>query len=306
MHLTELLKQTTGPQFSLEILTKPGLQAEENLQLYQNIFARKPLFVDIPYHAARSNAGFSGEKDSVMLARPKTKALSEILIGQYHLKPQPHILCTGFSAEETEKVLLQLHETGVRNLLLLRGDISGGHVPKPGQHTFAFQLVEQVKKLNQGINFRNEKSAVQTDFCIGVGGYSEPTEDFELSIQYLKQKVEAGADFIITQLFFDNARFFAFEKACRAAGISVPIIPGISPLVSLNLLQKLPHFFKVSVPEDLQRRINNCTGKAELETVGVNWAAEQAKELYEKGFKCVHFFALSPPRMLEQVLLKLF
>ncbi|MBK0403862.1 methylenetetrahydrofolate reductase [Adhaeribacter sp. BT258] len=306
MHITELLKQTTGRQFSLEILPKPGMSTEENLLLYQKIFARKPLFVDVPYHAARSNSGFSGEKDSVLKARPKTKSLAETLIGRYALMPQPHILCTGFTPEETETVLLQLHQTGVRNLLLLRGDISGDKAPKPRQHAFAYQLVEQVKKLNNGINFRNEKSAFKTDFCIGVGGYPEPAENFELSVQYLKQKVAAGADFIITQFFFDNSRFFAFEKACRNAGISVPIFPGISPLVSLNLLQKLPAFFKVSVPAALQRQINNCTGKAELEETGIHWAVEQASELYEKEFKCVHFFALSPPRILEQVLSKLF
>ncbi|MFC5271661.1 methylenetetrahydrofolate reductase [Adhaeribacter terreus] len=305
MHITNLLKQNTGPQFSLEILPKPGITAEDNLLRYQKILARKPLFVDISYHAGRSNTGFSGKKDSVFLPRPKTKALSEILINTFGLNPQPHILCTGFSAEETETVLLQLHALGVRNLLLLRGDISVPTEQKTGQHEYAFQLVEQVKKLNSGINWRNENVPFNTDFCIGVGGYPEPEENFELAIQYLKKKIDAGADFVITQLFFDNPRFFTFENACRAAGISVPIIPGISPLVSWNLLQKLPDFFKVSVPEKQQQQIKKCSSKAELEAVGVNWVTEQARELYKNNFHCVHFFALSRPEILEQVLKKL-
>jgi methylenetetrahydrofolate reductase (NADPH) len=300
MRIPDLLRSVSKPAFSVEILPKVGESATDTLKQYESLFARKPLFVDIPFHPLKLST-FSGQNPTIPTAIPTKEEFCNLLRQQYQLTPLPHQICRGFSRAETEKALVGFKTLGVENILVLRGDLQqekrGLH---PDQHKFAFQLVEQIKAFNE----RRKPQEATGDFCIGIAGYPEPTRetpDMELSIQYLKQKVAFGAEFIQTQLFFDNERFFAFEKTCREAGITVPIIPGICPLTTFKLLKLLPDFFQVSLPEKLRDRIEEATTETQLAEIGTEWAICQAQELYHRNTECVHFFSLAEPAVIEEV-----
>lgn len=298
MKITERLKQVSRPTFSFEILPGAGFSATESLQPYLSLFEKQPLFIDIPFHPTKTKSGFLEQKVIDTQAVPTKETLCKNLVNQYNQEPLPHLICTGFTPAETEKTLTSLHQLGVQNLLLLRGDIQANK-KREGQHEYAFQLVNQVQEFNARV-----EAASGTGFCLGVAGYPEPTAespDMELNIQYLKQKVAYGADFILTQLFFDNSRFFAFEKACREAGITVPIIPGISPLTNFKMLKLLPNFFQVSLPERLRELVEEASDESQLSEIGIEWAIRQAQELYHRNTECVHFFGLSAPAAVEEV-----
>ncbi|KAA9332768.1 methylenetetrahydrofolate reductase [Adhaeribacter soli] len=300
MKITERLKTLTKPAFSFEVLPGAGVSAAESLTPYQNLLDQQPLFVDIPFHPHKTATGFNSQKHTLSKAAPSKEALSRELLITHGLEPLPHLLCKGFSPEETAKTLKDLQQLHVQNLLLLRGDHQQDN-GRPDQHQYAFQLVKQVREFNEQVKAADP---TQTGFCIGVAGYPEPTRenpDMDLNIQYLKQKVDAGADFILTQLFFDNACFFTFEKRCREAGIMVPIIPGICPLTSFRVLKLLPGFFQVKLPERLQELVDEATDESQLAEIGIEWAIRQAQELYHGDTECVHFFGLSNPEAVEEV-----
>jgi methylenetetrahydrofolate reductase (NADPH) len=302
MKIKDLLSAAAKPVFSLEVLPVKNESAAANLGRYRDLLQLNPLFVDFPFHPGRS-----GNFPDLGRYLPTSKELSRVLMDTFDLTPLVHLLCRGFTREQTEMQLQELLQLGVENLLLLRGDVSGT-AEFPG-HKFAYQLVEQVRKFNQSPLFPAEKLPFFPGFGVGVAGYPEfPAEDSEtaLMLQHLKQKVDAGADFILTQLFFDNEHFFAFKKACRQAGITVPIIPGICPVTAAGMLKKLPVFFRVSVPEDLQQELDNCRDEKMLAEAGITWAENQAKELLRKGVKCIHFFALAKPVYIQQVVQAVF
>jgi methylenetetrahydrofolate reductase (NADPH) len=300
MKITERLKTLSKPAFSFEVLPGAGLSAAECLAPYQKLFCQQPLFVDIPFHPHKTATGFNAQNHTISKEVPSKEALSHELLTTHGLEPLPHLLCQGFSLTETEKTLKNLQKLHVQNLLLLRGDLQQNSA-KPDQHQFAFQLVNQVREFNEQAKAADP---TQTGFCIGVAGYPEPTRDnpdMDLNIHYLKQKVDAGADFILTQLFFDNAYFFAFEKRCREAGITVPIIPGICPLTNFKFLNLLPGFFQIKLPERLQELVEEATDESQLTEIGIEWAIRQAQELYHGNTECVHFFGLSKPEAVEEV-----
>ncbi|HUW06769.1 MAG TPA: methylenetetrahydrofolate reductase, partial [Williamwhitmania sp.] len=218
---------------------------------------------------------------------------------RYNLDVVPHLICGGFSVEETEDALIDFDFLGIQNILAVRGDsdkITGKFDPKPGGHRHAVDLVKQVMRMNSGKYIdENIESANPTSFCVGVAGYPEKhTEapNMATDLMYLKEKVDAGAAYIVTQLFFDNSKFFAFVENCRKIGITVPIIPGIKPISLKEHLNILPRVFNVDLPEELVRELNFCRDNKAARELGVEWAIKQTQELKRAGVPSIHFYTM--------------
>jgi methylenetetrahydrofolate reductase (NADPH) len=224
----------------------------------------------------------------------------------------PHVICGGFTKEETEDFLIDLHYLGIENALILRGDQEKGEdrfVPKPGGHAYANELVAQVHAMNQGILLHEETESLPTNFCVGVAAY--PEKHFEAAsldedLRYLKQKVDAGADYIVTQMFFNNQHYFDFVAKCRAMDIQVPIIPGLKPLATARQLEILPEIFHLEIPEILVKEVKKCTSNAAIKQVGIDWAVEQGKELIKAGVPALHFYTMSKSDSVKAIASQLF
>jgi methylenetetrahydrofolate reductase (NADPH) len=231
---------------------------------------------------------------------------------RFQVEAVPHVICGGFTKEETEDFLIDLHYLGIENALLLRGDQEKGEtqfVPKPGGHAYANELVEQVVAMNQGILLHEETESLPTNFCIGVAGYPEKHIDavsFDQDLKYLKQKVEAGADYIVTQMFFDNAKYFEFVKKCREMGIHVPIIPGLKPLATERQLDILPEIFHLEIPSEFVNEARKCANNAAIKQLGIEWAVQQGKELIQAGVPALHFYTMSKSDSVRAIAEKLF
>jgi len=233
-------------------------------------------------------------------------------MNKYNVDTVPHLICGGFSINETEDALINLRYLGIDNVLVLRGDAAKNETafePEPGGHKYASDLLKQVVNLNAGIYLEDElKGTHKTEFCIGVAGYPEKhfeSPNMETDLQYLKQKIELGADYIITQMFFDNAKFHAFVKACRDIGITVPIIPGLKPIYSKKQLTVLPKTFHIDLPTDLSNEILRCKTDEEVEKVGTKWLLMQSKELKKAGVPVLHYYTLGRPLVVANVVKEL-
>jgi len=220
----------------------------------------------------------------------------------------PHLICCGFGINETEDALINLHYLGIDNVLVLRGDAAKNETtfePEPGGHKYASDLLKQVVNLNSGIYLEEDlKDSHKTRFCIGVAGYPEKhfeAPNMDTDLQNLKKKIDAGADYIITQMFFDNAKFFAFEKACRDIGITVPIIPGLKPVTTKKQLTVLPKTFYIDLPADLSNEILKCKADEDVEKVGTEWLLLQSKELKKAGVPVLHYYTLGRPHVVANV-----
>jgi methylenetetrahydrofolate reductase (NADPH) len=220
----------------------------------------------------------------------------------------PHLICGGFSVNDTEDALINLRYLGIDNVLVLRGDAAkneSAFEAEPDGHKYANELLQQVVNLNAGIYLEDElKNTHKTDFCIGVAGYPEKhfeAPNMKTDLQYLKQKVDGGADYIVTQMFFDNAKFYAFVNACREIGITVPIIPGLKPVYSKKQLTVLPKIFHIDLPEDLSQAILNCKTDADVEKVGAEWLLMQSKDLKKNGIPVLHYYTLGRPNIVVDV-----
>jgi len=244
----------------------------------------------------------------VVRKRPGTESICAAIMNKYNVDTVPHLICGGFSVNDTEDALINLRYLGIDNVLVLRGDAAKNETafePEPGGHKYASDLLRQVVNLNAGVYIEDElKNSHKTEFCIGVAGYPEkhfeaPNMDTDLA--YLKAKVDAGADYIITQMFFDNAKFYAFVDACRAAGITVPIIPGLKPVYSKKQLNILPKTFHIDLPKDLSNEILNCKTDAEVEQVGAEWLLMQSKDLKKNGVPVLHYYTLGRPHVVAGV-----
>jgi methylenetetrahydrofolate reductase (NADPH) len=225
----------------------------------------------------------------------------------------PHIVCGGFTLEDTEDALVDLHFLGINNILVIRGDPSKNESqfePEPGGHRFAIHLMKQVMNMNHGIYLEDDlNDGVKTDFCIGVAGYPEKhyeAPNMQSDLLHLKSKVEAGASYIITQMFFDTGRFIEFVKACRALGITVPIIPGIKPLTQKKHVNTLPRLFHITIPEELAKAVNQCRSDEDAAMVGVEWCIQQCKELMEFNVPLLHFYTMSNSVPVKKVVASLF
>lgn len=316
MKVTDHIKQAKDTLFSFEIL--PPLKGKGIQSLYQHLdplMEFKPSFINVTYHRSehifKKRADGSFEK-VVIRKRPGTESICAAIMNKYNVDTVPHLICGGFSVNETEDALINLNYLGIDNVLVLRGDAAkneSAFEPEPGGHKYAIDLLQQVVNLNSGIYMEEDlKNTSRTKFCIGVAGYPEKhfeAPNMETDLKYLKAKVDAGADYIITQMFFDNAKFFAFEKACREIGITVPIIPGLKPIYSKKQLTILPKTFHIDLPTELSEAILHCKTDEDVEKVGAEWMLAQSKELKKAGVPVLHYYTLGRPHIVANVVKEL-
>ena len=234
-------------------------------------------------------------------------------MNHYRIDAVPHLICGGFAKRETEDALIDLHFLGVDNVLVLRGDAAkneSSFEPEPDGHRYAIDLLKQVACLNQGVYLEEDiKNGGKTNFCIGVAGYPEKhfeAPNLDTDLMYLKQKVEAGAEYITTQMFFDNQKYFDFVKTCREQGINVPVIPGLKPITNRKQLSMLPKVFHVDLPTDLSNAILKCKSDADVEQVGTEWLIHQSRELKKAGVPVLHYYTLGKPKVIEAVVKAVF
>ncbi|RYF81677.1 MAG: methylenetetrahydrofolate reductase [NAD(P)H] [Chitinophagaceae bacterium] len=271
----------------------------------------KPAFINVTYH--RSESMFKKKPDGTfdkveVRKRPGTVGICAALMNRYQVDAVAHLICGGFTKQETEDALIDLHFLGVNNVLVLRGDApknESSFEPEPGGHRYAIELMQQVNNMNNGIYIEEDlKNAVKTNFCIGVAGYPEKhfeAPNMQTDLAFLKAKVDAGAEYIVTQMFFDNQKYFAFVKACRDAGINVPVIPGLKPITSKKQLSIIPRTFHVDIPEALSSEILKCKNDAEVEEIGQRWLLQQSKELKAAKVPVLHYYTLGKPHVIANV-----
>ena len=314
MKVVEHLDRATRPLISFEIIPPlRGGDARSLLELIEDLKAFEPPFIDITSHAAEAfyEETRDGIKRRVKRKRPGTLGICALVQNKFNIDAVPHLLCHGFSREETEDMLIELNFLGIENVLAVRGDFSSYTKPMTDGRTsnqYAADLVRQIHDMNQGRYLEEDLlDAEHSDFCIGVGGYPEKhfeAPNLETDVRFTKEKVEAGADYIVTQMFFDNAAYFNYLDACRAAGIEVPVVPGLKILTSKKQLQSLPRNFYVNLPSELVDEVLEAKAKHTLE-IGVRWAVKQVEELIERGAPTVHFYvmqnSLAIKKLMEQV-----
>ena len=316
MKVTDKIKESKKPLLSFEIL--PPLKGKSIQSIYDSIdplMEFKPAFVNVTYHREeyvykKREKGFL-EKVSIR-KRPGTVGICAALINKYDVEAVPHLICGGFTREETENALIDLYFLGIKNVLALRGDPikSEQHfVPEEGGNNYAIDLVKQITNLNKGMyNDEDMINAMPTDFSIGVAGYPEKhfeAPNIETDLMHLKRKIDAGAEYIVTQLFYDNKKFFDFVKLCRDAGIDVPIIPGLKPITRKSQISMLSKFFHVSLPYELSKELEAAKSESDVADLGVKWAVEQCRELLAEGVPCLHFYTMgksaAAKRVVEQI-----
>jgi methylenetetrahydrofolate reductase (NADPH) len=229
-------------------------------------------------------------------------------MNHYQVDAVPHLICGGFTRRETEDALIDLHFLGIDNVLVLRGDAAKNETsfePEPDGHPYAIDLLKQVVNLNHGIYIEEDiKNGGKTDFCIGVAGYPEKhfeAPNLDTDLLYLKAKVDAGAEYVTTQMFFDNRKYFDFVKACRSHGIEIPIIPGLKPITNKKQLNMLPKVFHVDLPAALSNEIMKCRNDEEVERVGTEWLIQQSRELKQFGVPVLHYYTLGKPKVIRNI-----
>lgn len=316
MKVTDHIKQAKKTLISFEIL--PPLKGKGIQSLYQHLdplMAYKPSFINVTYHRSehvfKKNADGSFQK-VVIRKRPGTESICAAIMNKYSVDTVPHLICGGFSINETEDALINLNYLGIDNVLVLRGDAAKNEtafLPEPGGHKYATDLLKQVVDLNSGVYLEEDlKNTSQTKFCIGVAGYPEKhfeAPNMDTDLHYLKQKIDMGADYIITQMFFDNEKYYAFVKACREAGITVPIIPGLKPVYNLKQLTMLPKVFHIDLPTDLSNAMMKCKEDKDVEKVGEEWLLHQSQELIKFGVPVLHYYTLGKPHIVGNVVEKI-
>lgn len=315
--VTEHIKNAKGTLFSLEIL--PPSTGESIQKLFDNIsplMEFKPKFIDVTYH--REEFVYKKMENGLLerrsiRKRPGTVSICAALMHKFNVDTVPHIICGGFTKEETEYALIDLNFLGIDNVLALRGDSIKGQKsfePTLGGHHFADQLVDQIHHMNKGLYLSDElQNPTATKFCIGVAGYPEKhfeAPNLKTDLKYLKQKIQNGADYVVTQMFFDNKKFFEYVDKCRAEGITVPIIPGLKPIATKAQVTNLPRNFYLDMPEDLIDAIEKCKTDADVKTVGIEWSIQQAKELVAQNVPCLHFYSMGKSNAIQQIAAQLF
>ena len=318
MKVTDHIKQAGGKTlFTIEVL--PPLKGENINILFNNIdplMEFKPPFIDVTYHREeyvfKQRTSGLLEKMTVR-KRPGTVGICAAIQNRYKVDTVPHIICGGFSREETENALIDLHFLGIDNVLALQGDAiknEGRFAPEPDGHAFASELVSQIVGMNKGVYLDNDISnAHPSAFCIGVAGYPEKhfaAPNLKTDLKYLKHKVDLGAEYIVTQMFFDNARFFEFVNACRDMGITVPIIPGIKPITTRTQISVLPTVFHIDIPEALAEAVAACKDNAAAKQVGIEWTVQQSRELIKFGVPSLHFYSMGKSDPIYQIAKELF
>jgi methylenetetrahydrofolate reductase (NADPH) len=317
MKVIDHISKATDTLLSFEVL--PPLKGKTIVTLYDHLdplMEFKPSWINVTYH--RSETMFKKKADGTfekveVRKRPGTVGICAAIMNHYKIDAVPHIICGGFTKRETEDALIDLDFLGIDNVLVLRGDAAKNEASfesEPGGNNFAIDLLKQVSSMNNGVYIDEDiKSGGKTNFCMGVAGYPEKhfeAPNLEIDLLKLKEKVDAGADYIMTQMFFDNQKFFDFVNACKAIGIQVPIIPGLKPITNKKQLSVLPRIFHVDIPTDLSNAINKCKTDAECEQVGAEWLIQQSKELKQFGVPVLHYYTLGKPKVIRTVVEKVF
>ena len=316
MKVTDHIKKAKETLFSFEIL--PPLKGKNVQSIFDGIdplMEFKPKFVNVTYH--REEYVYKERENGLLekiaiRKRPGTVGICAAIMNKYQVDAVPHLICGGFSKEETENALIDLQFLGIDNVLALRGDsikTESSFRPHKDGHQYAVDLIGQVSEMNSGSYQMDDIQLAPTDFCIGAAGYPEKHfEAMNLStdLQYLKAKVDAGAEYIVTQMFFDNSKYFEFVEACRKIGITVPIIPGLKPIKSMNHISFLPKFFHIDYPEELSKELLKCKNNAEVTAVGVEWGIHQSKELKAAKVPCIHYYTMSNSSSVKSIAKEIF
>lgn len=317
MKVIDHIKNSTSTLFSIEIL--PPLKGKSIQSIYNAIdplLEFKPAFIDVTYHREefvyKKKPNGLLEKKSVK-KRPGTVGICAAIMNKYKIDAVPHIICGGFTKEETEDALIDLSFLGIDNVLVLRGDSiksEGAFKPEPGGNAYASDLLQQVVAMNKG-NFLEEdlQDVEPTRFCIGIAGYPEKhfeAPNMKTDMKYLKAKVDMGAEYIVTQMFFNNQKYFEFVEACRDSGIHVPVIPGLKVLTSKKQLTLLPSTFKIDMPEDLAEAAEKAKDNEQVKEVGIEWCIQQCQELIKAKVPVLHFYTMGTSEVCRRVAMKVF
>ena len=317
MKVTEQLKASGDTIISLEIL--PPTKGKSIDSIYHHLdplMEFKPSFVNVTYHRAEQvyKKRPDGTFERVEIRkRPGTVGICAALMNKYNVEAIPHLICGGFSKEETENALIDLHFLGIKNVLALRGDAAANEkvfTPHPQGHRYAEDLVRQIVTLNSGHYMEEDIiDGVKTDFCIGVAGYPEKhfeAPNLDTDILHLKNKINLGADYVTTQMFFDNKHYFNFVERCAEHQVTVPIMPGLKPLTNKNQLTMIPRYFNVEVPVDLCNEMMKAKTPEACDQVGTEWLLNQCRNLLKNKVPVLHFYTLSKPNVIYNVLKQLF
>tara|TARA_A100001015_G_scaffold124768_1_gene138246 strand:+ start:429 stop:1382 length:954 start_codon:yes stop_codon:yes gene_type:complete len=312
MKVTEHIKKLKGKtQFTFEIL--PPIKGYNLQSIFDNIdplMEFNPPFIDVTYHREEyvyNDLGNGVLQKKVVRKRPGTLGICAALQNKYNIDAVPHILCGGFSKEETENLLIDLDFLKINNIVALRGDSINSETyftPNEEGHSHASELVNQISNLNKGKYLEQVEVSSKTDFCIGVAGYPEKhieAPNLESDIHFLKEKIKLGAEYIITQMFFDNNKFFEFQNICKEEGIKVPIIPGLKPISTKKQLNVLPDKFHCNLPETLIKEVVKCKDNLQVKEVGIEWCIKQSKELKEHGVPFLHYYSMGKALNIKKI-----
>lgn len=318
MKVTEYFEKANGQTLiSFEVL--PPLKGGSMKAIFDSLdplMEFKPPFIDVTYHREEfiykmRESGYY-EKTAIR-KRPGTVGICAAIMHRYGVDAVPHLLCGGFTKTDTENALVDLNFLNINNVLALRGDarkFDGKFIPEKDGNPYALDLVKQIEDMNNGRYLHSDvENGTPTEFCIGVAGYPEkhfesPNMDFDLT--HTKAKVDAGADYIVTQMFFDNKKFFAYVDKCREIGIDVPIVPGLKPITKLYQLSSLPRIFHIDLPDDLVNAVHSAKDKEGRRQAGIEWSIQQSKELKEAGVPCLHYYTMGDSDTIRSIVEKVY
>lgn len=316
MKVIDHIKQATKPLISFEIL--PPLKGKTINSIYDHLdplMEFRPSFINVTYH--RSEHVFKKKADGTfdkveVRKRPGTVGICAAIMNHYKVDAVPHLICGGFNKRETEDALIDLNFIGVDNVLVLRGDAAKNETvfePETDGNVYAIDLLKQAVNLNNGIYLEEDiRDGFRTNFCIGVAGYPEKhfeAPNLQTDLAYMKAKVAAGAEYVVTQMFFDNSKYFDFVKRCREADINVPIIPGLKPITTKKQLSVIPRTFHVDIPTELSNEVLQCKADADVEKIGTAWLLKQSRELREAGVPVLHYYTLGKAKVIYNVVKEL-
>ena len=313
MKVTDYFTQAKGQTLiSFEVLPPlKGGKMQSIFEVLDPLMEFKPPFIDVTYHREeyvyqKTPNGYY-EKTSIR-KRPGTVGICAAIMHRYAVDAVPHLICGGFTKEDTENALIDLNFLNINNVLAIRGDarqFDGRFIPEEGGHAYAVDLVKQIAAMNRGQYLdSNIENGAQTHFCIGIAGYPEKhfeAPNFQTDLRYTKTKIEAGADYIVTQMFFDNKNFFDYVKACKESGITVPIVPGLKPLTKLYQLKSLPRMFYVNMPDELVKEAEKVKNEADAKELGIEWCIAQSKELKSSGVPCLHYYTMGDTDTIRRI-----
>jgi len=313
MKVTEHFKKNEGRTLvSFEVLPPlKGGSMEDIFHSLDPLMEFEPPFIDVTYHREefiyRKRSSGYYEKTSIR-KRPGTVGICASLIHRYGVDAVPHLICGGFTAEDTENALIDLAFLNINNVLALRGDprkFDGKFVPETDGHAYAIDLIRQIAAMNQGLYLDEDiANGSKTDFCIGIAGYPEKhyeAPNLRTDLQYTKAKVEAGGEYIVTQMFFDNEKFFEYVRGCREMGINVPIVPGLKPLTRAYQVNSIPRIFHVDIPEALADEVSRARDEEAVRQIGIEWSVTQCRELLAAGVPCLHFYTMGDSSTIREI-----